>query len=536
MAETFHWFWLLLISYFLAVCVCKVLVHYWWLPRRVEYQFLQQGIKGPEYHFFLGNLKELASLMSRASSQEMPLSHNILPRVLSFYHHWKKIYGASFLVWFGHTPRLTIADPVLIRDIFVTKSEYFEKNEPPPLVKKLEGDGLLSLKGEKWAHHRKIITPAFHIKNLKLMIPMMANSMGKMLKQWSKMSSNDGKVEIEVSEWFQNLAEDVITRTAFGSSYEDGRAIYQLQAQQMVYATEAYQKVFIPGYRFLPTKKNRISWRLDKEIRKSLMKLIDKRRKNASAKGLSEECPNDLLELMIKASLKETTKKTVPNNSTSNSNTSSLMSSSSITVHDIVEECKTVFFAGKHTTSNLLTWTTILLAMHPKWQELAREEVLRVCGARDTPTEDDVATLRTLGMILNESLRLYPPAVAAIRRAKVDVELGDLRIPQGTELLIPIVAVHHDPELWGNDANEFNPARFAGGVGHAARHSMAFLPFGLGSRRCIGQNLAILQAKLAIAMILQRFSFDLSPTYQHAPTVQMLLYPQYGAPIMFQKL
>ncbi|KAA8540462.1 hypothetical protein F0562_024619 [Nyssa sinensis] len=141
-----------------------------------------------------------------------------------------------------------------------------------------------------------------------------------------------------------------------------------------------------------------------------------------------------------------------------------------------------------------------------------------------------------LGMILNESLRLYPPAVATIRRAKVDVQLGGCMIPRGTELLVPIVAVHHDIGLWGPDANEFNPTRFAQGALHATKHPMAFMPFGLGTRRCIGQNLAILQAKLAIAMILQRFSFDLSPSYQHAPTVLMLLYPQYGAPIIFRKL
>lgn len=139
-------------------------------------------------------------------------------------------------------------------------------------------------------------------------------------------------------------------------------------------------------------------------------------------------------------------------------------------------------------------------------------------------------------MILNESLRLYPPAVATIRRAKAEVQLGDLTVPAGTELLIPIVAIHHDPSLWGNDANDFNPGRFAGGLEQAAKHPMAFLPFGQGARRCIGQNLAILQAKLAVAMILQRFSFDLSPSYQHAPTVSMLLHPQYGAPIIFQKL
>jgi hypothetical protein len=76
--------------------------------------------------------------------------------------------GATFLVWFGPTVRLTIADPDLIRDIFTSKSEFYEKIEAHPLVKQLEGDGLLSLKGEKWAHHRKIITPTFHMENIKV--------------------------------------------------------------------------------------------------------------------------------------------------------------------------------------------------------------------------------------------------------------------------------------------------------------------------------------------------------------------------------
>lgn len=139
-------------------------------------------------------------------------------------------------------------------------------------------------------------------------------------------------------------------------------------------------------------------------------------------------------------------------------------------------------------------------------------------------------------MILNESLRLYPPAVAIIRRSKIDIQLGGLHIPSGTELLIPILAVHHDPALWCHDVHEFNPARFAKGVVHAAKHPLAFMPFGLGPRRCIGQNLAILQAKLAISMLLQRFSFDLAPHYKHAPSVLMLLHPQDGAPIIFRKL
>lgn len=137
---------------------------------------------------------------------------------------------------------------------------------------------------------------------------------------------------------------------------------------------------------------------------------------------------------------------------------------------------------------------------------------------------------------MNESLRLYPPTIATIRRAKKDVDLGGYKIPRGTELLIPILAVHHDQAIWGNDVNEFNPGRFSEGVARAAKHPVAFIPFGLGVRTCIGQNLAVLQTKLALAMILQRFSFRLAPSYQHAPTVLMLLYPQYGAPIIFQHL
>ncbi|KAK8654627.1 hypothetical protein V6N13_107234 [Hibiscus sabdariffa] len=514
-------------------------VQLWWRPRKIEEHFSRQGIRGPPYHFFTGNVKELAGMMSKASSQPMPFSHNILPRVLSFYHHWNKIYGATFLVWFGPTVRLTVSDPDLIREILTSKSELYEKNEAHPLIKQLEGDGLLSLEGEKWAHHRKIITPTFHMENLKLLVPVVAQSVSDMVDKWS---AGCGEVEIEVCEWFQSLTEHVITLTAFGfgSCYEHGKAVFRLQTQQMLLAAQAFQTVFIPGYRYLPTKRNLSCWKLDREIKKSLMKLIERRR-GSWRNMVQENGAKDLLGLMIQAS-----------HSTPN-----------ITVHDMIEECKSFLFAGKLTTSNLLTWTTVLLAMHPQWQVQAREEVLRVCGSRDIPTKDDVVKLKTvklksnfpflfdefrryisdirfmvwqLTMILNESLRLYPPTIATIRRAKVDAELGGYIIPRGTELMIPILALHHDHTIWGSDANEFYPPRFSKGVARAAKDPVGFIPFGLGVRTCIGQNLAILQAKLALSIILQRFSFRLAPSYKHAPTVLMLLYPQYGAPIIFKPL
>ncbi|KAK9060732.1 hypothetical protein SSX86_021438 [Deinandra increscens subsp. villosa] len=497
------------------VFVVKVL---WLRPKKIEGHFGKQGIKGPAYCFFTGNAKEIMSLMMKASSQPMPMpfSHNILPRVLSFYHHWNKIYGPIFLIWFGPTARLTLADPDLVREVFCLKPELYEKNEAHPLIKQLEGDGLLSLKGEKWAHHRKIITPTFHMDNLKLLVPVATTSVTNMLDEWLGMS-NSGEVEIEVSQWYQKLTEDTMTRTAFGNNDIDGKRIFQLQARQMVLTSEAFKELSIPGYKYLPTKRNIESWKLHKEIKKRIMEVIERRRKEGDDVDMVNG-PKDLLGLMIQASRKEASP------------------SPAITARDIAEECKSFFFAGEQTTSNLLTWTTVLLAMHPQWQVIARDEVVNVFGSRDVPTKDCVSKLKTLTMILNESLRLYPPIVALIRRAKADVELGGYKIPSGTELLIPILAIHHDQAIWGSDANEFNPSRFSNGVARASKHPMAFFPFGLGVRTCIGQNLAILQAKLTIAMILQRFSFELSPKYQHAPTVLMLLHPQYGAPIIFKHL
>ncbi|KAJ0724277.1 putative cytochrome P450 [Helianthus annuus] len=496
----------------ILVFVMKVL---WLKPKKIEEHFGKQGIKGPPYCFFTGNAKEIISLTMKASSQPMPMpfSHNILPRVLSFYHHWNKIYGPMFLVWFGPMARLMLADPDLVREVLCFKPELYEKNEAHPLIKQLEGDGLLNLKGEKWAYHRKIITPTFHMENIKLLVPVLTGSVMKMLDKWLGMS-DFGEVEIEVSQWYQNLTEDTMTRAAFGKNYMDGKRIFQLQARQMVLTSEAFKGIPIPGYRFLPTKRNMESWKLHKVIKKSLMRVIERRRTWGDMGMING--PKDLLGLMIEASRKE--------------------SSTVITTPDIAEECKSFFLAGEQTTSNLLTWTTVLLAMHPEWQVIARDEVLNVFGSRDIPTKDCLSKLKTLTMIINESLRLYPPIVASIRRAKADVELGGYKIPRGTELLIPVLAIHHDQSIWGNDANEFNPRRFSNGVARAAKHPMAFFPFGLGVRTCIGQNLAILQAKLTIAMILQRFSFKLSPKYQHAPTVLMLLHPQYGAPIIFKHL
>jgi cytochrome P450 len=139
-------------------------------------------------------------------------------------------------------------------------------------------------------------------------------------------------------------------------------------------------------------------------------------------------------------------------------------------------------------------------------------------------------------MILYEVLRLYPPVVAMNRRTHRPTELGGVTYPPGVMLVTPVMFIHRDPAVWGDDAGEFNPGRFADGVSKACKDPGAFVPFSWGPRICIGQNFALLEAKVAICFMLQRFAFELSPAYVHAPYTVLTLHPQHGVPIRLHRL
>lgn len=140
-------------------------------------------------------------------------------------------------------------------------------------------------------------------------------------------------------------------------------------------------------------------------------------------------------------------------------------------------------------------------------------------------------------MILYEVLRLYPSIVATSRRIyDCETKLGDLIIPPGVVVSLSILHAHLDPNVWGDDAKEFNPERFSEGIAKATKGISSYFPFGWGPRICIGQNFALIEAKLVLSMILQRFAFELSPSYTHAPTTLLALQPQNGAYLILHRL
>ncbi|KAL4180519.1 hypothetical protein AMTRI_Chr13g92490 [Amborella trichopoda] len=486
----------------------KCIYEFVWSPLKLQSHFRRQGISGPPYRLLFGNLPQLVKIFNDAHSKTFPLSHKTLCRVIAHYHHWSPIYGKTFVYWFGPKPRVAIGEPDLMREVFLNVWGCFDRIDLDPLSKPLVGQGLLGLKGQKWTLHRRVINPAFHMEPTKAMVPAMVASTTQMLEKWEK-SVGGCEYEMEVNKELHKLTADLISRTAFGSNYEEGNHIVKMQEEQMIYVSESLRSVYIPGFRFVPTKKNRKRWKLEREIRSAFRKLIQKK------EGERENCGN-LLGLLL------TTNKVQEGED------------QKMDLEEIVDECKTFYFAGKETTANLLTWVVVLLAVHTEWQNKAREEVLRVC--KEFPDADNLNDLKIVEMIVNETLRLYSPAPFLQRETNKDVKLGRYYLPSGTQLDLPISAIHHDTSLWGEDAEDFNPQRFIGGPSVARKHMAAFVPFGLGPRICVGQNLALIETKVVLAMLLQRFSFVISPTYVHAPMLDITVQPQYGAHIVLRKL
>ncbi|CAN1795302.1 Cytochrome P450 CYP749A22 [Linum perenne] len=425
---------------FISSCLCSYLVliiisffnRAWWTPIRIQSRMRSQGIKGPPYRFFHGNTTEIFQMRSQSTETPMELSHHIFPRLLPHVYSWTKLYGKNYLQWYGSRAQLVVTEPELIKEVLTSRNGDYEKEAFSAFMRDLIGDGLVVSRGEKWVKMRRLANHAFHGESLKGMVPAVIASVEMMLERWRK--------EIEAYQEFRLLTSEIISRTAFGSSYMEGEKVFELLKKMVLLISRNQFKVRIPGLStFL---------RLAQDIKSTIMNMVAKREQENQQKqdnnSTSTSSATDFLGLLLKAYTDTDTK-------------------NSITLDDMVDECKTFYVAGHETTTSSLTWT--------------------------------------LTMIINESLRLYPPFFHVSR--------------------------------WGEDAQLFRPERFTEGISKASTN---FLPFGLGPRTCVGMNFAITQEKIAIAMILQRYRFTLSDKYVHSPTQVLNSCPRYGLQIVLEKL
>ncbi|KAM0916489.1 hypothetical protein ACQ4PT_010137 [Festuca glaucescens] len=388
----------------LASWAFNALVYLVWRPRAITRQLRAQGIGGPGYKFFAGNLAEIKQLRADTAGDALDVgSHDFVPMVQPHFRKWIAIHGTNLLnlqfylrkldavyhaivltlmvpcsICRTHVPVLVRCEAERVHDVNVVKQVLFDrnglypKNFGNPHIARLLGKGLVLTEGDDWKRHRKVVHPAFNMDKLKMMTVTMSDCAGSMMSEWKAKLDKGGDVEIELSSQFEELTADVISHTAFGSSYTEGKKVFLAQRELQFLAFSTVFNVQIPGFRYLPTKKNLQISKLDREVRTMLMNIIKSRLAAKDTMGYG----HDLLGLMLEACAPEHGENPL------------------LSMDEIIDECKTFFFAGNDTSSHLLTWTMFLLSTHPEWQEKLREEVLTECGS-DVPLVEKRPSIST---------------------------------------------------------------------------------------------------------------------------------------------
>ncbi|XVF23281.1 hypothetical protein REPUB_Repub13aG0022800 [Reevesia pubescens] len=481
-------------------------------PKRLRSKLQKQGINGPPHSFLLGNMWEMMSTRFKDSKfpqqGEQIITHNCASVVFPYFDKWRKQYGPTFVFSLGNLQILHMNHADALKELATFTS--FDLGRPSHNHHDaMLGEGIIASSGRVWAHQRKILAPEFFMD--KGMMQLMMESAFVVVNSLNdKIDHSEGGVaELKIDDYTRSYAGDVILRACFGSNYAEGKEIFlKLRALQEILAKILLLQ-WIPGMRYLPTKSNRGIWRLEKEFRALVLKVV-KERKEATSQP-----EKDLLQIVL-----ESAERSDLGQSTNNF---------------IVDNCKNIYFAGYETTAVSAAWTLMLLALYPEWQDKVRAEILEICGG-ELPDVEMLRKMKILTMVINESLRLYSPAAIAPREALENVKFGGINVPKGVGVWIVLITLHVDPDIWGPDFEKFNPQRFSNGVSGACKVPYGYMPFGAGPHTCLGQNFAMMELKIFLTLMLSKFVFTLSPKYRHSPFMNLVVEPEYGIDLLVRRL
>lgn len=398
-----------------------------------------------------------------------------------------------------------LRSPAAIHHALVAHPERYSKRSRGFIkLREFLGDGLLTAEGEHWRRQRRIAQPAFHRQRIAGFAATMTRLTKAMLQRWDHLSARGEVVDVdrEMTRLTLRIAgETLLSADVEGDADVVGRSVSALNT----WASRSMLRLLHPPM-WVPIKINRAAQAGSKALDELVYGMITERR-------ASGHDPGDLLSMLMRAVDEET--------------------GESMSDEQLRDEIMTIFLAGHETTANALSWTLYLLSLHPRVARAVADELVQVLGGR-TPTVDDLPALTLTERVVQESLRLFPPAWSIGRYFAADDVVDGWRLRGPGVLLISPYLSHRDPAHWPNPEG-FDPDRFLPETVRA-RPRYAYFPFGGGPRICIGNAFAMIEAKLVLATILQRFRPALAPGHAVEPEPLITLRPRYGVPMTLDRV
>jgi cytochrome P450 len=419
------------------------------------------------------------------SQRQLPPSPQIKTREivrepLTFFTTLARQYGDIVCYRPTPEPAYLVSHPDFIRHILVDNNRNYSKaTYINQMFKSVVANGLLTAEGEDWLSQRRIMQPVFHSRYVARLDVIITDAVVEMLDRWETNFRENRPVDI--TREMASLTISITTKALFG--VDIGQEVGLIGDSVAV------------GAALLQKPRDPIFQNGLKAVEEVVYRIINERRRSMTD-------ANDLLALLMQVRDKDT----------------------GVGLDDVQlrNQVFTLLLAGYETTSSALTWTWFLLAQNPQVMERLQREVATNIGDW-LPTYTDMENLGYTRMVFEEGMRLYPPAWILGRKALVDDELGSYWIPANSVIAISPYVMHRHPNYWENpeafDPERFRPER------SAQRHRFAYIPFGAGPRQCIGNNFAMLEAQLILAMVARRYTLKLVENQVIKPEAIFILRP-----------
>ena len=401
----------------------------------------------------------------------------------------RKMFGRRLFV---------VNDPAAIKYVLIDNAANYRKTEITRRI--LEpglGKGLITSEGETWRQHRRTMAPAFDHRSVASYTPVMTGAAEELMAEWGKVPAG---TSIDVSTAMMEVTLNIISRTMFSSDSDDivtimGRSAgrYQVEMRPNILDMLGWPKWLAGLPRFGVAK------RTLGEFDRVIDRLIEERARDPG------NGPKDLLARLIAARDEQT--------------------GGGMSAQEVRDQVITIFLAGHETTAMAMTWTWFLLSQHPAEEAKLHAELDAVLGGR-VPNHEDLSKLTYTRMVVEESMRIYPPVHTMARQAMADDTLVGRRIPKGSTVMIVPWLLHRHVKLWENPGR-FDPERFSQ-ERSSTRARFSYLPFGGGKRICIGAAFALAEATILLATLAQRFSLRVVPGHPVEPQGLITLRARHG--------